>query len=64
MSRNIDNKTIRTSRGAASAKTKHGSNAHAKSATSRGHNVSPISERVIAKTSAKRRKAMRVLANR
>ena len=41
-----------------------GSRAHAVSATSVVHTVTPTSERIIKETSVKRRKAMKVLANR
>ena len=41
-----------------------GLRAHAVSATSVVHTVTPTSERIIKETSVKRRKAMKVLANR
>ena len=40
------------------------SRAHAVSVTSASHAVTPTSERIIKETSVKRRKAMKVLANR
>ena len=43
---------------------REGSRAHAVSATSVVHTVTPTSERIIKETSVKRRKAMKVLANR
>ena len=43
---------------------RHGSRTHAVSATSVVHAVTPTSERIIKEISVKRRKAMKVLANR